>query len=649
MKLRLRKKMTVIFIGFLNGLRSVNQLVMFYYYKEILFLSVVSLQMVQPLITFPWLLKPLLGFFTDNFPILGYRRKSYLLIIMVVEALLYFYLAMIPHNVSLVMIVHVLTIFCFVFKNVLAESIVVELTHEKQRQMEQKHPKPSENPQSMANSDLISKDDSGLRDSANLTVDPSQIPKTTTTTTTTRASRSNPHTESNPNTRPNSNDADTDAESQEQSMAVSHVSLFFGATAAGSLVFSYLGGIALQKLSKSQVLTLLGCFPVILFFYVLIIYEESRVTGEPEDVFAGEIETIIHSHLELNYSNLSTRGSRVRAAPKHAEQKDASSQIHTDSEKTHNPVFESNDKTLFSGSEKVSFEVESGAQHEKRSKKQFEVPENNKMLSENSDSKKNSFEKSRLESPRSPNPAPATKATKKGFLESFRTILLVLKHPKITRVILIVNLVLVTPSLSSTWNYYFTNVIKLTPKDLGDITFMASCGYLVGIIAMNTVFSDVGLKSFYRVTTLLSSCLLPTGLFLLFDWYKALHVDPLFFCAINSLVYNFVSELNILPILALCCRFCPKGLEAMSYAFFMSVLWVAIVCSQAFGALVLLCFGVSQHDFSSFWKCVIFQTCFGFFVAVLVSVLYFPKEFNDVNKFIKSRSKSQDDRQISHD
>lgn len=128
-----------------------------------------------------------------------------------------------------------------------------------------------------------------------------------------------------------------------------------------------------------------------------------------------------------------------------------------------------------------------------------------------------------------------------------------------------------------------------------------------------------------------------TGLFLLLGYYKVWNIDPKIFCAMNSIVSNFVNEINILPILALCCRFCPKKLEAMSYAVFMSITWITLVISQLFGVFILYYFKVSQDDFTNFWKCIIFQTCYGCLMAFIISVVDFPENFSDVSDFINSK------------
>ena len=126
----LKKKITIMLIGFLNGLNDLNILLMFYYYKEILLLPIISLQMVQSLMIFPWLLKPVVGFVSDNYPLFGSRRRNYIILINIFEFIFFVCLSFLPRNIFLVAALNLGVIICIVFCNVIAEALTVELTQE---------------------------------------------------------------------------------------------------------------------------------------------------------------------------------------------------------------------------------------------------------------------------------------------------------------------------------------------------------------------------------------------------------------------------------------------------------------------------------------------------------------------------------------
>ena len=133
MKNTTKKKCTIMFVAFLQGLNDLNILTMFYYYKELLLFTVIKLQVIQSLVMLPWLLKPLFGFLSDSYPLAGTRRKSYLIIVCLLEMSMYLYISTIPRSPPLVIMINMVVVLSIVFKNILAEGMVVELTQEVQR------------------------------------------------------------------------------------------------------------------------------------------------------------------------------------------------------------------------------------------------------------------------------------------------------------------------------------------------------------------------------------------------------------------------------------------------------------------------------------------------------------------------------------
>ena len=121
------------FVAFLQGLNDLNILTMFYYYKELLLFTVIKLQIIQSLVMLPWLMKPLFGFLSDNYPLGGTRRKSYLMMVCLIEMSMYLYISTIPHSPPIVIAINMIVVMSIVFKNILAEGMVVELTQEVQR------------------------------------------------------------------------------------------------------------------------------------------------------------------------------------------------------------------------------------------------------------------------------------------------------------------------------------------------------------------------------------------------------------------------------------------------------------------------------------------------------------------------------------
>ena len=67
-------------LNFSDGLSSFSNLAITYYFKDNLQLSPSKSALIQSILRFPNILKPLFGFMSDIYPFFGYKRKSYILI-----------------------------------------------------------------------------------------------------------------------------------------------------------------------------------------------------------------------------------------------------------------------------------------------------------------------------------------------------------------------------------------------------------------------------------------------------------------------------------------------------------------------------------------------------------------------------------------
>lgn len=67
-------------IYFTQGVGSLASQPLFYYLKETLHMKVSDIMLLTSCVSIPWMVKPLYGFLSDNFPIFGYHRKSYILL-----------------------------------------------------------------------------------------------------------------------------------------------------------------------------------------------------------------------------------------------------------------------------------------------------------------------------------------------------------------------------------------------------------------------------------------------------------------------------------------------------------------------------------------------------------------------------------------
>lgn len=113
-------------IYFGQGIYGLPDQSIFYLMKETWNLGVDKIAYIGALITIPWIIKPLYGIISDTFPILGYRRKSYLVINYIVIALLGVYVFLFGLSISTLIITSILATIAFAMNDVCCDGIMVE-------------------------------------------------------------------------------------------------------------------------------------------------------------------------------------------------------------------------------------------------------------------------------------------------------------------------------------------------------------------------------------------------------------------------------------------------------------------------------------------------------------------------------------------
>jgi len=124
-------------IYFVEGALGLARLAQTFLLKDELHLGPAELSALTGLFTLPWTIKPLYGFLSDGFPLLGFRRRSYLILAGLTGCLSYTLVgqnfwgfldgdALIPGTVAALIVSSA----CIAFSDVVADGIVVQKTRD---------------------------------------------------------------------------------------------------------------------------------------------------------------------------------------------------------------------------------------------------------------------------------------------------------------------------------------------------------------------------------------------------------------------------------------------------------------------------------------------------------------------------------------
>ncbi len=70
----------ILLVYFVQGILGLARLAVSFFLKDNLALSPAEVSALMGIVAIPWMIKPLFGFISDGVPILGYRRRPYLIL-----------------------------------------------------------------------------------------------------------------------------------------------------------------------------------------------------------------------------------------------------------------------------------------------------------------------------------------------------------------------------------------------------------------------------------------------------------------------------------------------------------------------------------------------------------------------------------------
>ena len=115
-------------LNFSDGLSTFSNLAITYYFKDTLKLSPSQSALIQSILAFPSILKPIFGFMSDVYPFFGYKRKSYIIFNSILILLSWAILSFFNPSVELTILILLMKSISKTFLNVCSSAVLVEIS-----------------------------------------------------------------------------------------------------------------------------------------------------------------------------------------------------------------------------------------------------------------------------------------------------------------------------------------------------------------------------------------------------------------------------------------------------------------------------------------------------------------------------------------
>ena len=116
----------ILTVYFVQGILGLSRLAVSFFLKDELGLSPAEVSALFGIVVLPWVIKPVFGFFSDGFPIFGYRRRPYLILSGILGALAWVGMATVVHSSWAAVTAILLSSLSVAVSDVIVDSLVVE-------------------------------------------------------------------------------------------------------------------------------------------------------------------------------------------------------------------------------------------------------------------------------------------------------------------------------------------------------------------------------------------------------------------------------------------------------------------------------------------------------------------------------------------
>ncbi|KAE8789210.1 putative folate-biopterin transporter 2 [Hordeum vulgare] len=144
-------------------------------------------------------------------------------------------------------------------------------------------------------------------------------------------------------------------------------------------------------------------------------------------------------------------------------------------------------------------------------------------------------------------------------------------------------------------------------KNLDGCAIVGAVGSLLGVVLYQSALKDYDFRSMLLWGQVLSSLTGMLDLALVTRVNTKMGIPDYVFAVIDCGVSVMVGKLQWMPVLVLCSKLCPPGIEGTFYALLMSIQNVGLLMSAWWGGLLLHTLNVTRSEFTNLWAVVLIR------------------------------------------
>ncbi|TDH73190.1 hypothetical protein CCR75_003206 [Bremia lactucae] len=166
----------------------------------------------------------------------------------------------------------------------------------------------------------------------------------------------------------------------------------------------------------------------------------------------------------------------------------------------------------------------------------------------------------------------------------------------------------ISPGYSQVTFYYVTDVLQFTPEFLGTVSAFGFIFLMVGTMLYNVCFKDMPFRRIFFIAQLSLAVVSLMDIVLVTRTNLEWGIPDKAFVLGDAVIADVISRLKTMPVLVLCAKLCPKGIEGTLFALLMSISNFSSSVSEFWGALVCTWLGITKNEYDRLWLAIILRS-----------------------------------------
>ncbi|KAG7379619.1 hypothetical protein PHYPSEUDO_008346 [Phytophthora pseudosyringae] len=166
----------------------------------------------------------------------------------------------------------------------------------------------------------------------------------------------------------------------------------------------------------------------------------------------------------------------------------------------------------------------------------------------------------------------------------------------------------ISPAYTQVLFFFSTDVLHFTPEFLGTVSAIGFLFLMTGTMLYNTFFTNVSFRKIFLVAQLCLALVSLVDVVLVTRANLEVGIPDKAFVLGDHVVADVVGRLKTMPIMVLCAKLCPRGIEGTLFALLMSISNVSYSVSEFWGAFVCDWMGITKDEYEMLWLAIVIRS-----------------------------------------